>query len=85
MTAPDGGPEAPPNVTPDEALAMRRFALIGAARLAGVALLLAGIAVLAGALAWPVALGAALVVAGAVGTFLAPVLLARRWSSRGRR
>ncbi len=77
--------QPPQDQAPDEALAMRRFALIGVVRLAGVALLLAGIAVIAGALAWSFALGTALVVAGAIGAFLAPVLLARRWSSRRRR
>lgn len=65
--------------------AARRFALIQAVRIAGLAALLAGIAVLAGALSWPRGAGAALVVAGAMGTFLAPTLLARRWSSRRRR
>jgi len=62
--------------------AARRFAMISAVRLGGIAALLAGIAVLRGALDWPALAGMALVAIGMVGTFLAPTLLARRWSSR---
>jgi threonine/homoserine efflux transporter RhtA len=68
----------------DDALARRRYGLIQGTRLAGIAALLVGLAVLTKTLVWPQALGAVLVVAGAFGTFLAPVLLARRWSSRRR-
>jgi len=62
--------------------AARRFAIISAVRLGGVAAFLAGIAVLGDALDWPDAAGIALIAIGALGTFLAPTLLARRWSSR---
>ncbi len=62
----------------------QRFAFMQATRIAGIAALLLGIAVLADALAWPRGAGAVLVVAGAAGTFLIPTLLARRWSSRRR-
>jgi len=65
--------------------AKRRFLTISAVRIAGIAALLAGVAVLSDALALPDLVGMALVVAGAVGTFLAPTLLARRWSSNRRR
>ncbi len=69
----------------EEERARRRFALIQLVRLAGIAALLGGVAVLAGALAWPDLVGAALALAGAAAAFLAPTLLARRWSSRRRK
>ena len=69
----------------DDARAARRFAIISAVRLVGVAAFLAGIAVLADALDWPAVIGVLLVIAGAFGTFLAPVLLARQWSTNPRR
>ena len=68
----------------DDARAMRRFFAIGVVRLGSVAAFLGGIAVLSHALAWPIALGVLLVVAGAFGTFVAPRLLARRWSTNRR-
>ena len=66
----------------DDALARRRFAVITGVRLGGIGAFLVGIAILAGALATPAAAGYGLVVAGAVCAFLAPTLLARRWSTR---
>lgn len=86
MNQPQTPPETPLDAsTADEALARRRFFAIQAVRLAGIVLLLLGIAVLAEVLGWPHAMGMVLIAAGAVGTFLAPMLLARRWSSRARR
>lgn len=69
----------------DEGAARRRFAIINAVRLSGIAMLLTGIATLSDAIGLPDAVGYVLVAAGAVGTFLAPTLLARRWSSRHKR
>jgi hypothetical protein len=74
---------APDEQGPDEQ-ARRRFALMSGVRLAGIAAFLLGIAVLAEGLAWPQGTGVVLVAAGAFGAFLAPQLLARRWSSRRR-
>lgn len=59
-----------------------RFAIISIVRLGGIGALLTGIAVLAGALDWPLIAGLVLLAAGAAGAFLAPTLLARRWSSK---
>ena len=72
-------------MAPDADIARQRFLIINAVRLAGIALLLAGIAVLRGTWVLPNGAGPALVVAGAFGAFLAPTLLARRWSSNKRR
>ena len=69
----------------DDQQAARRFAIIQCVRIGGIALLLAGIAGLAEALAISREVAAVLVVAGALATFLAPTLLARRWSTRNRR
>ena len=69
----------------DEDLARRRFGIINAVRLAGIAMLLIGIAILSDALGLPDVVGYALVAVGAIDTFLVPTLLARRWSSRGKR
>ena len=66
----------------DEDLARRRFATITAVRLGGIGAFLLGILTLAEVIALPGALAYVLVAAGAVGTFLAPTLLARRWSTR---
>ena len=69
-------------LNPAEALAKRRFTIINAVRLGGIAAFLIGVATLADALGLPDALGFVLVAAGAIGVFLAPTLLARRWSTR---
>ena len=66
----------------DEARAARRYLAIQLVRMGGIACFLAGIAILAGTLAAPRIAAMVLVVLGAFATFLAPVLLARRWSSR---
>jgi hypothetical protein len=60
--------------------AAARFAVTQAARLASVALVLVGILINVGRLAiLPPAAGIILIVAGLAGTFVVPLLLARRW------
>ncbi len=65
--------------------AFRRFLIINMVRIAGVAVLLTGVAVLGEVLEWPQPLGLALILLGGIGTFLLPTMLARRWSSKRQR
>ncbi len=64
-----------------EARARGRFMLINAMRIAGVVMILAGIAVFNGALPLPDWAGYVLLVLGMIETFLTPTLLARLWST----
>lgn len=68
-----------------EVRAKQRFMAINVARIAGVLMVLAAIAVLNGALPLPDWAGYALVIAGMFATFVAPTLLARRWSTNAKR
>lgn len=61
--------------------AARRFALLQLVRLGGVALALAGALILAGRWDAPQALGAVLLLAGALDFFFVPRYLARQWRS----
>lgn len=61
--------------------AMPRFFVIQALRIAGVALCLLGVLVLAGRIDWPRPAGLALAVIGLLDAAIVPVLLARRWKS----
>ncbi|MFA6219293.1 MAG: hypothetical protein WC692_05900 [Erythrobacter sp.] len=62
-------------------LAARRFWILQFMRLTGLALVLAGAMILAGRIEQSQAVGAALLVIGALDFFAMPVLLARRWKS----
>jgi len=64
-----------------EARARGRFMLINAMRIAGVVMILAGIAVFNGALPLPDWAGYVLLVLGMIETFVTPTLLARLWST----
>jgi hypothetical protein len=66
-------------MTPEDELARKRFMVLQLIRWGGVALVLLGVAVLAGKLAWPQAAGYVLVVLGAIDVLLLPPLIARRW------
>lgn len=63
----------------DEGLAKRRFAVLNAVRLGGLALVLFGLAVTQGAIDLPKELGMVFAVFGMLDFFFAPRLLARRW------
>ena len=67
--------------------ALPRFMAMQAARAAGAAIALLGVVMLShriALLAWaPDALGDGLIVAGAVLFFAVPLILAKRWKSRG--
>ena len=67
-----------------EARARGRFMLINAMRIAGVVMILAGIAVFNGALPLPDWAGYVLLVLGMIETFVTPTLLARLWSTNDR-
>ena len=68
-----------------EARARGRFMLINAMRIAGVVMILAGIAVFNGALPLPDWAGYVLLVLGMFETFVTPTLLARLWSTNKKR
>lgn len=63
----------------DDALARNRWAVITALRLAGVAMVVAGVLTVNGVLGLPVVAGYVLLAAGLVDTFVVPQLLARKW------
>lgn len=70
--------------TPDPAAA--RFAVLQLVRLSGALLALAGVLIASGKISWlpslPEPAGYALIGAGLIDFFAAPMLLARRWKSR---
>lgn len=68
-----------------EARARKRFMVIGAMRFGGVMMILAGIAVINGALALPEWAAWVLIALGMAGTFVVPTVLARTWSTNRRR
>lgn len=71
--------------TEAEARAKGRFMLINAMRLAGVVMILAGIAVLNDVLPLPDWAAYLLLVLGMVEAFVTPTLLARMWSTNDKR
>ncbi len=73
--------------TPEEAeaRAKSRFALINFMRIAGVVMILAGIAVFNHVLPLPEWAGWVLLVLGMFETFVTPTLLARMWSTNEKR
>lgn len=70
---------------PTEAQSRQRFMLINAMRVAGVVMILAGIAVFNDALPLPEWAGWLLLVLGMFETFVTPTLLARVWSTNEKR
>lgn len=64
-------------------LARRRFFILQAVRMAGVAMVLTGLAITQGAIDLPQAAGVALVAAGFIDVFFVPRLLAKKWKSPG--
>lgn len=64
-----------------EALAKRRYFTIQAVRVAGVVMVLLGLLVLNGKLAWPQLLGYFLVLNGLFDALFVPTLMARRWKT----
>ncbi|WP_421839432.1 hypothetical protein [Novosphingobium sp.] len=66
--------------------AAARFAVLQLVRLSGALLAFAGVLIISGKVGWlpklPEAAGYALLGAGLIDFFAAPVLLARRWKSR---
>jgi len=73
-------------MTPEaqEARARQRYGIMNAVRIGGLALVLLGIAIAQGVVALPYPLGVVLAVAGLLGFFFAPPLLARRWKAADR-
>lgn len=65
----------------DEALARRRYYTIAAVRLAGIAMMLLGITVLAGKIDWPPVAGWLIAANGVIDALIVPILLAKRWRS----
>ena len=61
-----------------------RWLVIGLVRGVGVALVLLGLMIIEGQLAWPYWSGALLVALGMVGAFVLPRRMARRWRSGAR-
>lgn len=64
-----------------EALAKRHYFTIQAVRVAGVVMVLLGLLVLNGKLAWPQLLGYFLVLNGLFDALFVPTLMARRWKT----
>lgn len=62
-------------------VARTRWFILSLSRLAGVALVITGLLVTQGAIAWPIEVGYALVLIGIVDVFVVPQVLARRWRS----
>ena len=62
--------------------ALWRFLAIQLVRLAGIALVFFGVAIMAGRVAGPSLAGFAFSAAGIIGATLFPLLLARRWKSK---
>lgn len=63
--------------------ARARFFILQLVRLAGVAMVLTGLAITQGAIDLPQSVGVALVALGFVEVFFVPRLLARKWKSPG--
>lgn len=63
----------------DDSLARSRFLAIAMLRFAGVAMIVAGILILNGAIAAPPVVGYVLAAIGFIDTFFVPQYLARKW------
>lgn len=67
---------------PEHARDRRRYVLMNAARLGGLGLVMLGFAITRDLVPLPFAAGAVLAVAGLLGFFFAPPLLAKRWKAQ---
>lgn len=67
-----------------EAQAKHRYAILNLVRIGGLGLVLLGIAIARNIVPLPYLLGVVLAVAGLLGFFIAPTLLARRWKAADR-
>ncbi len=65
----------------DESTARTRFFVISLTRLIGGILVMLGMMVLLGYLAWPQIVGYALLLVGLIDTFVIPQVLIRKWRS----
>ena len=63
--------------------ARARFFILQLVRMAGVAMVLLGLAITQGAIDLPPAIGVVLVAAGFIDVFFVPRMLAKRWKSPG--
>lgn len=62
-------------------VARTRWFILSLSRLFGVGLVILGLLIHQGAIAWPVELGYALIAIGIIDVFVIPQILARRWRS----
>ena len=70
--------------TPEEALAAKRYYILGAVRIGALVAVILGIAIARALIEAPYALGVALAVTGLVAFFFAPPLLAKSWKAKDR-
>ncbi|MEM7665991.1 MAG: hypothetical protein AAF250_09060 [Pseudomonadota bacterium] len=68
----------------EEAIAARRFMVMGAVRISSLAAVILGIAIANAAIELPYLLGVVLAVAGMLAFFFGPPLLAKRWKAGDR-
>ncbi len=68
----------------EEAIAKRRYFIMGGVRVGSLAALLIGLMIARKVIEAPYALGVALAVAGLLAFFFAPPLLAKSWKARDR-
>ncbi|NQZ48319.1 MAG: hypothetical protein HRT63_12450 [Erythrobacter sp.] len=68
----------------DEAIAKRRYLIMGFARIAGLAAVLLGIAIARSVVEAPYIAGVALAIGGMLGFFFGPALLAKHWKAGDR-
>ena len=70
--------------TPEEALAAKRYYVLGAVRVGALAAVILGIAIARAIIDAPYELGVAFAVTGLVAFFFAPPLLAKNWKAKDR-
>ena len=68
----------------DEAIAARRYLIMGLVRICGLASVMLGIAIARAVIDAPYALGVVLAVGGLVGFFFGPIMLAKHWKAGDR-
>ena len=66
----------------DDQQAIRRFNIMGGVRSGSLLVLMLGIAVARSVIDGPYALGVVMAIAGMLGVFFGPYLLAKRWKSK---
>lgn len=65
-------------------IAKRRFMAINLIRISGVVFVMAGLAIVQGAIDWPKEAGYALTIVGLFDVFVMPQVLSRKWRSNDR-